>query len=297
MGASPKTLKVYARGAIVERENAHVSMFDSSFQSGDQVWEGMRVYHGTVFRLDAHLERLEHSAKILRIVLPLDRAGLANAVRATLASNGFAHDVHIRLMVSRGERTTSGMDPRTAPRAGHLYIIAEEKPVAERPVAQRLRTSSIRRPPPDVLDPSIHHANQLNSILARMQVMETGVDAALMLDVQGFVAETDTANIFCVRGGRVLTPLPVACLHGITRAVVIDEARRLGIDVQERSLSLADFYSADEVFTTGTAQELVPVVAIDDRVVGSGQPGPIWERLLLAYRALIAAERTAAAVP
>jgi branched-chain amino acid aminotransferase len=259
------------------------------------VWEGLRLYRGTVFRLDAHLERLEHSAGILRIALPMDRPGIADAVRATLAANDFTDNVHIRLMVSRGERATSGMDPRTAPPVGQLYIVAEEKPVAERPAAQRLRTSSVRRPTPDVLDPAIHHANQLNSILARMQVMETGVDAALMLDAQGFVAETDTANIFCVRGRRVLTPLPVACLHGITRAVTIEEARRLGFDVEERSLSLSEFYSADEVFTTGTVQELVPIVAIDDRVVGAGRPGPVWEQLLRAYRALIDRETAAPA--
>jgi branched-chain amino acid aminotransferase len=232
---------------------------------------------------------------VLRIVLPLDRRGIAEAVRATLEANGFTHNVHIRLMVSRGERSTSGMDPRTAPPAGHLYIVAEEKPVPERPAAQRLRTSSIRRPTPDVLDPAIHHANQLNSILARMQVMETGVDAALMLDAQGFVAETDTANIFCVHGRRVLTPLPTACLHGITRAVVIDQAGRLGFEIEERTLSVSDFYGADEVFTTGTVQELVPIVAIDDRTIGTGRPGAVWERLLLAYRALIDAETKAAA--
>jgi branched-chain amino acid aminotransferase len=290
MGLSRQSLKVYARGAIVERDQARVSVFDASFQSGDQVWEGLRVYNGAVFRLDAHLERLEHSAKVLRIGLPLDREGIAAAVRVTLAANDFFDGVHIRLMVSRGERTTSGMDPGTAPPAGDLYIVAEMKPVAERPSAHRLRTSTIRRPPPDVLDPSIHHANQLNSILARMQVMGSGVDAALMLDVHGFVAETDTANIFCVHGRHVWTPLPVACLHGITRAIAIDEARRLGFDVEERALSLADLYSADEVFTTGTAQELVSVVAIDDRVIGTGRPGPMWEQLLLAYRAIIASE-------
>jgi branched-chain amino acid aminotransferase len=296
MAAGRTALKVYVRGTIVDREDARVSVFDASFQSGDQVWEGLRLYHGAVFRLSAHLERLEHSAKILYIALPLDGRGIARAVYETLAANGFAHSVHIRLMVSRGERSTSGMDPRTAPPAGHLYIIAEEKPVAERPAAQRLRTTYVRRPSADVLDPSIHHANQLNSILARLQVLGSGADAALMLDAQGFVAETDTANIFCVHGRRVLTPLPVACLHGITRGIVIEEAKHLGFSVEERSLSLAEFYSADEVFTTGTVQELVPIVAIDDRVVGTGQPGTVWERLLLEYRTLVSKE-TSAAVP
>lgn len=282
------TLQVYVDGAIVPAAEATVSVFDAGFQSGDAVWEGLRVYHGTVLRLRDHLIRLERSAAALRITLPLSREEIAKAVHDTLAANEFTHDAHIRLMVTRGARSTSGMDPRNAPPRGCLVIIAEQKPVETSPAPQRLRTSSIRRPHPHVLDPGIHHANQLNSILARLEVwQDEGVDAALMLDTDGFVAEADTANIFCVSDGVLRTPFPTSCLHGITRATVLEEAGALGVPAREERLSLFEFYSADEVFVTGTVCELVPVVAIDGRTIGTGQPGPVWRKLLDAYRSRV----------
>ncbi|WP_162606293.1 aminotransferase class IV [Jiangella asiatica] len=283
-------LMVYVDGSIVPAESASVSVFDAGFQSGDAVWEGLRVYDGTVLRLADHLDRLEHSARALRIALPGTRAQIAAAVAATLEANGFRHDVHVRLMVTRGTRSTSGMDPRNAPPRGTLVVVAEHKPVPEVPTPQRLRTASIRRPSPQVLDPGIHHANQLNSIVARLEVWDDGVDAALMLDTDGFVAEVDTANIFCVADGVVRTPFATACLHGITRATVMEQARGAGLAVREARLSLFDFYAADEVFVTGTVCELVPVVEIDGRRIGTGEPGPIWRQLLDAYRARVSQE-------
>ena len=188
-----------------EPADAAVSVFDASFQSGDAIWEGLRVYNGMVFRLEEHLDRLEHSAHAMRIRSPVAGTGSADALSETLRANDATHDTHVRLMVTRGTRSTSGMDPANAPREGTLVIVPEHKPVDPEPVAQRLRTASVRRPQPQVLDPSIHHANQLNSILARLEVIdEPDVDAALMLDVHGFVAEADTANIFCVVDGRLL---------------------------------------------------------------------------------------------
>jgi branched-chain amino acid aminotransferase len=177
------------------------------------------------------------------------------------------------------------MDPRNAPPHGTLVIIAEPKPVEDRPTPQRLRTASIRRPYPIFVDPNIHHSNQLNSILARLEVLDDpDVDAALMLDADGYVAEADTANIFCVTDGVLRTPLPRACLHGLTRRTVLHLGRELGLPTEESAMTLFDFYSADEVFLTGTVCELVPVVDIDRRTIGSGEPGPVHSKLLAAYR-------------
>ena len=284
-------LQVYVGGDIVAADEPRISVFDAGFQSGDAVWEGMRVYNGAVFRLDEHLSRLEASAQALRIRLPLDRGGIAAAVHETLAANAMVAGAHIRLMVTRGSRSTSGMDPRNAPQVGTLVILPEHKPVQAHPAPQQLRTASIRRPSPQVLDPSIHHANQLNSILARLEILdEPGIDAALMLDADGYVAEADTANIFCVDSGVLRTPIPSSCLHGITRQIVLDVAEAAGYRTREQKLTLFDLYTADEVFLTGTVCELVPVTAIDSRTIGRGEPGPHWQSLLDAYRQLVDGE-------
>lgn len=177
------------------------------------------------------------------------------------------------------------MDPRNAPPSGTMVIIAEHKPVPAAPAPQRLRTASIRRPHPQFVDANIHHANQLNSILARLEVLDDrGIDATLMLDAFGYVAEADTANIFCVTEGRVRTPFATSCLHGITRGSVLGLSEGAGYPTTEEQLTLFDFYNADEVFVTGTVCELVPVVEIDGRRIGSGEPGPIWRDLLERYR-------------
>lgn len=282
---SPTGLQVFVGDRVVPAVQASVSVFDAGFQSGDAVWEGLRVYNGKVLRLEQHLARLEQSAHALRIRLPYNRTQTQEAIEATLAANGFTDDTHIRLMVTRGSRSTSGMDPRNAPPAGTMVIIAEHKPVLLEPAPQRLRTASIRRPHPQVLDPSIHHANQLNSILARLEVVDDpDVDAAVMLDAFGYVAEADTANIFCVTGEQVRTPLPTACLHGITRATVLELATEAGYQASEGNLTLFDLYTADEVFVTGTVCELVPVISVDRRTVGAGKPGPVWHDLLQRYR-------------
>lgn len=281
-------LQVYVGDRVLPLSQASVSVFDAGFQSGDAVWEGLRVYHGRVLELDRHLRRLEESAHALRIRLPHDTAGFARAVTQTLDANGFEHDTHIRLMVSRGTRSTSGMDPRNAPPVGTTVIIAEHKPVAAEPDPQRLRTASIRRPHPQFVDSSIHHANQLNSILARLEILdEPDVDATLMLDAFGYVAEADTANVFTVKDGAVRTPLATSCLHGITREAVLDLSRAAGLRTTEEQLTLFDMYSADEVFLTGTVCELVPVVGLDSRRIGDGRPGPVWRDLLGRYRARV----------
>jgi branched-chain amino acid aminotransferase len=281
-------VKGFVADRSVPADQASVSVFDAGYQSGDAVWEGMRVYNGRVLEIDRHLRRLEESAHALRIRLPYDAAGTAAAIEETLNANGFTDDTHIRLMVSRGARSTSGMDPRNAPAVGTLVVIAEHKPVPASPTPQRLRTASIRRPHPQFVDARIHHANQLNSILARLEILdETDIDASLMLDAFGYVAEADTANIFCVTDGRVRTPFATSCLPGITRQTVLDLAAGAGYDTAEAQLTLFDFYNADEVFVTGTVCELVPVTEIDARTIGPGQPGTVWSDLLDRYRAQI----------
>jgi len=279
---------IYVGDRVVAAADAKVSVFDAGFQSGDAVWEGLRVYGGVPLRLSQHLDRLKHSADALRITLPGNRDHIAAALQATLDANDLYDDAHVRLMVTRGSRSTSGMDPANAPAHGTLVIIAEHKPVEAIPTPQRLRTASIRRPPPQVLDASIHHANQLNSILARLEVLDDlDVDAALMLDGGGYVAEADTANVVALVDGAVRTPFPSACLHGITRGIVLDLAAEAGLAPAEAQLTLFDLYRADEVFVTGTVCELVPVVEIDRRTIGSGRPGPIWQDLLHRYRTLV----------
>ncbi len=286
-----RELRIYVDGKVLPRSDARVSVFDASFQSGDAVWEGLRLYDGVVFRLDEHLDRLWRSAKALEIAIPLSRSALSDAVYATLQANGFRDGAHIRLMVTRGERRTSGMNPQNVGGRATVVIIPELKPVPETPPGIRLRTVGIRRPEPDVLDPGIHSANQLNSILAKLEANRAGVDGALMLDRAGFVAETDSSNIFIVRDGVIATPWSTACLHGITRRATIELARANGRDVWERDVSLFDVYSADEVFTTGTVQELMPVVEIDGRVIGPGTLGPVTAELLSAYRELVRSGR------
>lgn len=286
-------LQVFVGDRVVPVSQASVSVFDASFQSGDAVWEGLRVYNGRVLELDRHLRRLEESAHALRIRLPYDADGFADAVARTLEANGFTDDTHVRLMVTRGARSTSGMDPRNAPPVGMTVIVAERKPVEAEPTPQRLRTASIRRPHPHFVDSSIHHANQLNSILARLEILdEPEIDATLMLDATGYVAEADTANVFTVKDGAVRTPYATSCLHGITREAVLDLARDAGYPTTEAQLTLFDVYTADEVFVTGTVCELVPVVEVDRRTIGTGRPGAVWRDLLDRYRARITALTT-----
>lgn len=283
-------LMIWLGDRVVPVGEAKVSVFDAGFQSGDAAWEGMRVYNSKVLKLEEHLKRLEESARILRIVLPYDRQGIASAVDQALSANGFVDDIHIRLIVTRGTRGTSGMNPATAPPKGFLVIIPEVKPVAQEPKSLTLQTASVRRPQPHVLAATLHHANQLNSIMARLEVQNIpGVDAALMLDEFGYVAEADNANIFCVREGTVHTPAATACLRGITRQTVIELSNSAGYPTFEELIPLSDLYAADEVFVTGTQGELTPVTVIDSRVIGSGDPGPVWQTLLGRYRELVSA--------
>ena len=275
---------VHVGGALVARDQATVSVFDSSVQGGDAVWEGLRVYDGRVFALDRHLDRLFASAHALRFEGVPSRDDVRNAVVETFVANGMYDNAHARLTLTRGPKVTSGMSP-TNNRAGcTLIVLAEWKAPVYGDGGITLITSSVRRNSPATLDSKIHHNNLLNNILAKIEADVAGADDALMLDLHGFVAETNATNIFVVRGGELHTPSPDACLPGITRAIVMELAAEDGIPAVERNVSLSEVYTADEVFTSGTMGELAPVLEVDGRSIGTGDIGPVTKRLRELHR-------------
>ena len=268
-----RDLIVNIGGELSPRDQARVSPFDSSVQGGDAVWEGLRLYQGKIFRLDQHLARLESSAKAMAFAEIPSRGSIVEEIRRTLEANGMTDEVHIRLTLTRGVKVTSGMDPRLNQSGPTLIVLAEWKPPIYGGDGIRLITSSVRRYPPDCLDPNIHHANLAQSILAKIEANQAGVDDAVMLDKSGFVAETNATHIFLAEGRTLRTPRTVACPEGVTRSAVLDICRAEGSSVCEEDLSLTRFYRADEVFCTGTMGELVPVLELDGRAIGMGEPG------------------------
>jgi len=279
-------------GRLTHRDQAAVSPFDSAVQGGDAVWEGLRLHQGRIFRLTEHLARLRRSAQALAFEsVPPDEEIIAE-IRRTLAANEMTDGVHIRLTLSRGVKITSGMDPRLNQAGPTLIILPEYKPPVYEATGITLVTSSIRRPPPDCLDPKIHHANLLPSILAKIEANVAGADDALMLDQRGFVAETNATNVFCVNGAVLGTPAPAACPEGITRAAVLDLAAADGIELSVADYSLTQLYAADEVFVTGTMGGVAPVIKIDGRVIGNGRPGPVTGRLIALLAGLMATTGT-----
>ena len=274
-----RNLIVNIGGKLVHRDEAGVSPFDSVVQGGDAVWEGLRLYQGKIFRLNEHLDRLRSSALALAFAQIPSHAEIIEQVRRTLAANRMTDGVHIRLTLTRGVKVTSGMDPRLNTAGPTLIVLAEHKPPVYDKAGLSLITSSVRRFPPDCLDPKIHHNNLIQSILAKIEANVAGADDALMLDIRGFVAETNATHLFLVTKGEVLTPRTVACPEGITRAVVLEICREQEIPHVVCDLSLTEFYRADEVFCTGTMGELAAVTKIDGRPIGSGQSGPMTRRL------------------
>ena len=285
-----RDLKININGRLVHRDQAGVSPFDSSVQGGDAVWEGLRVYDGRIFRLIEHLDRLRGSALALAFDAIPSPDSIINEIKKTLSENKMRDAVHIRLTLTRGVKVTSGMDPRLNRAGPTLIVLAEHKAPVYDSGGITLITSAVRRPSPDSLDPKIHHNNLIPSILAKIQANAAGADDALMLDQRGFVAETNATHLFLVARGMVLTPRPLACPEGITRAVVLELCEANSIPVAERDLSLTEFHRADEVFCTGTMGELAPVTTIDGRVIGSGARGPVTARLTGLFRARTAVE-------
>lgn len=283
-------LLVNINGRLVHRNEAGISPFDSAVQGGDAVWEGLRLYEGRIFRLKEHLARLRSSAKALAFAeIPSDEAMIAE-IRRTLEANSMRDGVHIRLTLTRGIKITSGMDPRLNQSGPTLIVLAEFKAPVYGRSGLSLVTSSVRRFPPDCLDPKIHHCNLIQSILAKIEANNAGADDALMLDRQGFVAETNATHVFIVTDGKVETSRDVACPEGITRSVVLEICRREGIPHAERDLTQTEVYRADEMFCTGTMGELAAVTKVDGRTIGSGEVGPMTQRLSELFRALTAVE-------
>ena len=274
-----RDLLININGELVHRERAGISPFDSAVQGGDAVWEGLRLYNGRIFKLHEHLRRLRSSAEALAFAeIPGDRA-IIEQIKRTLAANQMHDGVHIRLTLTRGVKVTSGMDPRLNRSGPTLIVLAEHKAPVYAKTGLSLITSKIRRPPPEILDPRIHHANLLNSILAKIEANNAGADDALMLDMRGFVAETNATHVFLVRGGSVMTSYVVACPEGITRATVLEICAAHQIPHREADLTLEDVYTANEIFCTGTMGELAGVTKVDGRTIGSGEIGVMTSRL------------------
>lgn len=278
-------LFVYVKDKLVSRNEAKVSVFDSSVQGGDAVWEGLRIYNGKIFSLEEHLNRLQASAKTLAFTDIPSKEKIKAAIFETLIANGMHDGAHIRLTLTRGEKITSGMDPRLNQAGSCLIVLAEWKqPVYDNQVGIKLVTSQIRRNTPQILDSKIHHNNLLNNILAKIEANYANVDDALMLDLYGFVAETNSCNIFMINGEELFTPMATSCLPGITRQIIINCASEQNINCFEGNYSVSQFYNADAVFTTGTMGELTPVSEIDGRKIENKTNSKILETLQVAFR-------------
>lgn len=287
-----RDLLININGELIHRDKAGVSPFDSAVQGGDAVWEGLRVYEGRVFKLTEHLERLRSSAKALAFAHIPTNEEMTDQIRKTLAANNMTDAVHIRLTLTRGVKITSGMDPRLNQSGPTLIVLAEHKAPVYDTRGLSLVTANIRRFPPDCLDPKIHHCNLIQSILAKIEANHAGADDALMLDKQGFIAETNATHVFIITNSVVETSRLVACPEGITRETVLQLCAHNDIPHAERDISLTEVYRADEMFCTGTMGELAAVTQVDGRTIGTGQPGPMTQRLSALYRELTATQGT-----
>ena len=274
-----KNILININGELLPRNEAKVSVFDSSVQGGDAVWEGLRVYKGRIAALNDHLIRLQNSAKALAFDSVPSSDDIRKAIFSTLEANGMWDETHIRLTLTRGEKVTSGMNPKLNQKGCTLIVLAEWKPPVYSNNGITVITSSIRRNSPQHLDSKIHHNNLLNNILAVIEANTANVDSAVMLDVNGFISETNDTNIFLVRDNVIHTPTTDSCLPGLTRQMILEIAAEEGILTQEKNLSLTDLYSADEVFTSGTMGEITPILKADGREIGKGEAGAMTKRI------------------
>ena len=290
---------VSVNGELVPRGQAVVSVFDAGFVLGDGVWEGLRVVHGHPAFLDQHLDRLFEGATALALDIGLTRSELAARLYETLRANRMTEGVHIRLMVTRGPKSTPYQDPRFSAGPATVVIIAEHKEPLPATVTDGLSlfTVHVRRASPDTLDPKLNAHSKLNDITACIQAYTAGADEALMLDPQGFVATCNSTHFFVVRRGEVWTSSGAYCLGGITRANVLEVCRDAGITTQERLFSLTDVYAADEAFVTGTFAGVVPVHTVDGRRIGDGRRGPVVQRLQELYGELVARDVAGRSAP
>ncbi|MCP4010186.1 MAG: aminotransferase class IV [Proteobacteria bacterium] len=276
-------------GTLFPRNEARISVFDSGFILGDGVWEGLRVHHGHIAFLQQHMERLYEGTAALDITMEVDQETLSKRLYALLKANHMEHGVHIRLMVSRGEKATPYQDPRVTITPPTIVIIAEYKTPKAETASKGLTlfTVHVRRGYPDVQDPKLNSHSKLNCITACIQATKAGADEALMLDPHGFVATCNSTHFFIVRNGEVWTSSGDYCLGGVTRGNIIRLCQQNGIPVFEKNFSLMQAYGANESFVTGTFAGIAPVTTIDGRRIGNGDRGPMVERLQDLYKDMI----------
>ena len=286
--ARNEAILIWVNGALKPRPEALVSVYDSGFMLGDGVWEGLRLYDGRWAFLDEHLGRLFEAARAIDLEVGRTKEELAAALEETRAANGMVHDAHARLMVTRGVKTRPFQHPSLSRQGPTIVIIMEHsRPSIPRPV--RLATVPHLRGLPMTQDPKLNSHSKLNCILACIAAEKAGADEALMLDVHGFVNTTNACNFFIVRKGEVWTSTGDYCMNGITRRKVIELCRENDIPVFERNFSLVDCYGADEAFLTGTFGAQTPVGMIDERVIGTGDSGPVTARIRELYKQLVGA--------
>jgi branched-chain amino acid aminotransferase len=282
-------VQIYINGEFFPRAEARVSVFDSAFLVGDGIWEGLRLHHGRFAFLDRHLDRLFQAAAATHMDIGMTRQDVIDALDETVRRNDMTDDVHVRLMISRGTKSTPSQHPSNLVSGPTVVIIAEHKR-ADPEVTRRgisLFTATVRRPPPDTLDQRLNCHSKLHEVIALIQATEAGADEALMLDPTGAVATCNATNFFVVRGGELWTSTGHYNLHGITRGVVLEEASAAGIPTHQVPFSLTEVYSAEEAFVTGTFGGLTPVRSVDGRAIGSGEEGPMTRRLRALYQAAV----------
>lgn len=280
-------MKIYLNGQLVPKDQAAVSVFDHGLLYGDGVFEGIRFYGGRVFRLDDHVDRLYRSARAIALTIPLTPDEMSLAVLETIRANGL-QDGYVRLVVTRGEGSL-GLSPKSCPHPT-IFIIASTITLYPEEMYEKglkLVTCATRRIAHGALSPMVKSLNYLNNIMAKIEAEQAGAGEGLMLNEQGYVAECTGDNIFVIRDGRIVTP-PIAAgaLAGVTRAVVFELARDLGVEIREENLTRYDVYTADECFLTGTAAEIIPAVELDSRLIHDGAPGPVTLRLSGLFREL-----------
>ena len=280
-----ENILISINGELFPRQEAKVSVFDSGYILGDGVWEGLRLHEGKILFAKEHMRRLYEGAKALDMDMEIGPQAMLDRVYETCRANGMESGVHIRLMVTRGVKSTPYQDPRMTITPPTVVIIAEYKSPTETTIEQgiRLFTVHVRRGYPDVQDPKLNTHSKLNCITACIQAAKAGADEALMLDPHGFVATCNSTHFFIVRDGQVWTSSGDYCLDGITRRNVINLCKENAIEVYERNFSLTDVYGADEAFVTGTFAGVAPAVEIDGRTIGTGGPGPMVAKLRSLY--------------
>ncbi len=278
-------MKVWIDGQLYEKEQARISVFDHGLLYGDGVFEGIRIYDGCIYRLEQHLERLWSSAKYIKLAIPMTRKEMRAAIVETVRANGLRNG-YIRLVVTRGEGDL-GLNPENC-RKPTVFIIADQIRLFPQELYENgieVISAAVQRQPVSALNPRVKSLNYLNNILARIEANNAGAHEAIILDLRGFVVECTADNIFVVRRGIVTTPpVYLGALRGITRDAVIEIAREQGLDIREEPFTLYEVYDAEEIFLTGTAAELVPVVRVDGRHIGDGRPGPVFRQLLEEFR-------------